>query len=110
MKCRSLWHRPAAAVRTRTSRRRGFSMTTSSIVIGWWGACRTAAFMVMSLVEVDVLRLGECRPALDVGSDVLAELLGRHRHRLDRLDRQALAQVRILQHRDLHFVEICLLY
>src|SRR6187431_3626845 len=100
MKCRSLWHRPAAAVRTRTSRRRGFSMTMSSIVIGWRGAWRTAAFMV-SLVEVDVLRLGERRPALDVGADVLPELLGRHRHRLDRLDRQALAQVRILQHRDL---------
>ena len=34
MKCRSLWHRPAAATRTSTSRRLGFSIATSSMVIG----------------------------------------------------------------------------
>src|SRR6478609_954786 len=45
MKCRSLWHRPAAAVRTRTSRRFGLAIATSSIVIGWRGAWRTAAFI-----------------------------------------------------------------
>ena len=45
MKCRSLWQRPAAAVRTSTSRPRGLAIATSSIVIGWRASWRTAAFI-----------------------------------------------------------------
>src|SRR3954454_18543047 len=45
MKCRSEWHSPAKAVRTSTSRARGFCRVTSSIVSGSFAACRTAAFM-----------------------------------------------------------------
>src|SRR4051812_45364177 len=45
MKCRSLWHRPAKLVRTRTSRRFGLAMLTSSMVNGWCAACRIAALM-----------------------------------------------------------------
>ncbi len=45
MKCRSLWHSPAKAVRISTSRRFGFSMVTSSIVSGALAACNTAAFI-----------------------------------------------------------------
>ena len=48
MKCRSLWHSPAKAVRSSTSRAFGFSSATSSMVSGWFGACRTAAFMAGS--------------------------------------------------------------
>ena len=42
----------------------------------------------------DVALAGERAPARDVGTDELAELLRRHRHRLERLARQALAQRR----------------
>src|SRR5665213_3897331 len=47
MKCRSEWHNPAYAVRSRISRRFGFSISTSSMVRGWWGAWKTAAFMLV---------------------------------------------------------------
>ena len=50
MKCRSLWHRPAAAVRTSTSWPLGFSICTSSIVKGALAACKTAAFIGCLLV------------------------------------------------------------
>ena len=58
------------------------------------------------LVELDVAGLGQRGPARDVGAHELAELLGRHRHRLDRLDRQLLAQVGRVQHGDLRVVEL----
>src|SRR6266852_1079468 len=45
MKCRSLWHSPAKAVRNSTSRLPGLVSATSSIVRGWFGAWRTAAFI-----------------------------------------------------------------
>ena len=51
MKCRSEWHSPAKAVRNSTSRLFGFSSATSSMVSGWFGACRTAAFILTSLVR-----------------------------------------------------------
>jgi hypothetical protein len=38
MKCRSLWHSPAKAVRSSTSRLPGLLTATSSIVSGWFGA------------------------------------------------------------------------
>src|SRR5215472_14180336 len=52
MKCRSLWHSPAKAVRSNTSRAFGFVSSTSSIVNGWFAACRTAA-LIGSLLEVE---------------------------------------------------------
>src|ERR1051325_9472635 len=45
MKCRSLWHSPAKAVRSNTSRGPGLFTDTSSMVSGWFGACSTAAFI-----------------------------------------------------------------
>src|SRR6516162_4963361 len=53
MKCRSLWHSPAKAVRSNTSRPFGLVSSTSSIVKGWFGACRTAAFIRGSLLKIE---------------------------------------------------------
>src|SRR5580658_10091868 len=46
MKCRSLWHSPANAVRISTSRRFGLACCTSSMASGWFTSCRTAAFII----------------------------------------------------------------
>src|SRR5580704_2037019 len=51
MKCRSLWHSPAKAVRSKTSRGPGLVSPTSSIVKGWFAVCRTAAFIGGLLLE-----------------------------------------------------------
>src|SRR6516162_6451485 len=53
IKCRSLWHSPAKAVRSSTSRGPGLVSATSSIVKGWFAACRTAAFIRSSLLEIE---------------------------------------------------------
>src|SRR5438132_7162461 len=53
MKCRSLWQSPAKAVRSSTSRACGLVSATSSIVSGWFGACRTAAFIAVLLLEIE---------------------------------------------------------
>src|SRR6516165_2148481 len=53
MKCRSLWHSPAKAVRNSTSRGPGLVSAISSIVKGCLGACRTAAFIGSSLLEIE---------------------------------------------------------
>src|SRR5205823_2081458 len=53
MKCRSLWHSPAKAVRNSTSRGPGLLTATSSIVIGWFAAWKTAAFIGASLLEIE---------------------------------------------------------
>src|SRR2546430_4715903 len=46
--CRSLWQTPVAAVRTRTSRPDGLSISTDSIVRGSCGLRKTAAFISMT--------------------------------------------------------------
>src|SRR5690348_15897809 len=53
MKCKSLWHSPAKAVRSSTSRGSGLVSPTSSIVSGWFAACSTAAFIAVSLLEIE---------------------------------------------------------
>src|SRR5580765_8196155 len=47
-KCRSLWQTPEATTRTSTSRPAGLSMSTFSIVSGWWGPWNMAAFISSS--------------------------------------------------------------
>src|SRR5438128_9183941 len=49
--CRSLWQTPVAAVRTRTSRPQGLSMSTDSIVSGSCGLRKTAALMSMACLS-----------------------------------------------------------
>src|SRR2546421_5377026 len=53
--CRSLWQTPVAAVRTRTSRPDGLSISTDSIVSGSWGLRKPAA--VLSLRVPPLWRL-----------------------------------------------------
>ena len=72
------------------------------------GQRRSAATSVGAniLVELDAARLRQVRPARDVLLHEAAERVGRHRHRLDRLDRQLVAQVGLLQHRVERVVEL----
>src|SRR3990172_5452599 len=49
-KCRSLWQTPEATVWTMTSRAIGLSISTLSMVSGWWGPWNMAAFIDGSLL------------------------------------------------------------
>src|SRR5215472_1175109 len=64
MKCRSLWHSPAKAVRSSTSRGPGLLIATSSIVSGWFAAWNTAAFIgpLLSLSSHEVEAQARLRP------------------------------------------------
>src|SRR5262249_9580527 len=55
MKCRSEWHRPATAVRIRTSRGPGLGRLTASIISGLLTSYRTAAFIVFPRVRFPTL-------------------------------------------------------
>src|SRR6185503_4582879 len=68
-KWRSLWQTPEATVRTSTSRPMGLSMSTFSIVSGWWGPWNTAAFMMTSSgIRAGWLAQTGNAPRLDVSS------------------------------------------
>src|SRR5579864_7373231 len=52
MKCRSLWQTPLATTLTSTSWSPGWSMSTDSVVSGWWGPWKMAAF-TRTMVRAD---------------------------------------------------------
>src|SRR6218665_4065367 len=56
-------------------------------------------------VETNIARFRERAPALHFGGDVLTEFSGCHGHRLDGLERQFLAQRRVVQRRHLGLVQ-----
>src|SRR6058998_1715019 len=85
--CRSLWQTPVAAVRTRTSRPDGLSISTDSIVRGSCGLRKTAAFISMARSS---LRQLPAEPVADraahdqllVAARQPRQLLREHRHAL----------------------------
>src|SRR5881296_2996155 len=85
--CRSLWQTPVAAVRTRTSRPDGLSISTDSIVRGSCGLRKTAAFISMarsSLRQLPAEPVADraAHDQLPVAARQPRQLLREHRHAL----------------------------
>src|SRR5947207_739872 len=57
-----------------------------------------AVILEQSIRDLDAALFGELRPTRHIIADVTTELLGCHRHRLERFARKSLAKVRACKH------------
>src|SRR5260370_27435355 len=90
--CRSLWQTPVAAVRTRTSRPDGLSISTDSIVSGSCGFRKTAAIISMATSSPsDSTRELPAEPRADGAAHDQLFVTGRQPRKLFSEHRHALA-------------------